>query len=403
MTPWSTRLAIDTQTLLSIDWALRGATCVLVLLLAGAILRDFGRSTAARLAAAFAMGTAAYAVSSATGFRPTPWTLPVIALSSGNNVVFWLLASALFDDGFRPRWWHGVLWLVLVVAGAVDCLLGGPRQSGPAGLLSLGLVLSSLGFAVLAIGLTVSSWHADLVEGRRRMRLFVVVASSAYIGLTALFQLLGTFRGSDTWGSLIGACGLLAIAGVVAWSLLRVGRAQSLFLVDAVPLATPALEPLPVGVSAAEAEAEAEPVDPALVARLEHTMVVERAHRQDGLTIGALAQTLGLPEYRLRRLINQALGYRNFNAFLNHYRIAEVKVALADPDQAEVPVLTLALDSGFSSLGPFNRAFKAETGMTPSEYRRLALGNARASRIGQSIPNSTSPLSDPARGNLAAH
>ena len=39
-------------------------------------------------------------------------------------------------------------------------------------------------------------------------------------------------------------------------------------------------------------------------------MTTDRVYRQDGLTIGALAQQLGLPEYRLRRLINQALGYR---------------------------------------------------------------------------------------------
>ena len=125
-------------------------------------------------------------------------------------------------------------------------------------------------------------------------------------------------------------------------------------------------------------------------------MTAERAHRQDGLTIGTLAQRLGLPEYRLRRLINQALGYRNFNSFVNRYRIAEVKAALADPRQAEVPVLTMALDAGFSSLGPFNRAFKAETGMTPSEYRRVG-------GLGQPIPESASPVSNSARTNLAAH
>ncbi|MFI4995652.1 MAG: helix-turn-helix domain-containing protein [Hyphomicrobiales bacterium] len=44
--------------------------------------------------------------------------------------------------------------------------------------------------------------------------------------------------------------------------------------------------------------------------------------------------------------------------------------ALADPGQASVPILTIALDAGFSSIGPFNRAFKARTGQTPSEYRR---------------------------------
>ena len=28
------------------------------------------------------------------------------------------------------------------------------------------------------------------------------------------------------------------------------------------------------------------------------------------------------------------------------------------------------MDCGFGSIGPFNRAFKAHTGMTPSAYRR---------------------------------
>ena len=79
---------------------------------------------------------------------------------------------------------------------------------------------------------------------------------------------------------------------------------------------------------------------------------------------------LAIPEYRLRRLINQQLGYRNFNVFLNNHRIEEAKAALADPTQAEVPVITIAMDAGFQSLGPFNRAFKATTGVTPTEYRR---------------------------------
>ena len=79
---------------------------------------------------------------------------------------------------------------------------------------------------------------------------------------------------------------------------------------------------------------------------------------------------MSIPEYRLRRLINQQLGYRNFNVFLNNHRIEEAKAALADPSQAEVPVITIAMDAGFQSLGPFNRAFKATTGVTPTEYRR---------------------------------
>ena len=102
-------------------------------------------------------------------------------------------------------------------------------------------------------------------------------------------------------------------------------------------------------------------------------MTVERAYRREGLTIGSLSAELGVPEYRLRQLINEGLGHRNFNAFLNRYRIEEAKAALADPGQKEVPVLTIAMDAGFQSIGPFNRAFKAATDLTPTEFRRLAL------------------------------
>jgi AraC-like DNA-binding protein len=97
-----------------------------------------------------------------------------------------------------------------------------------------------------------------------------------------------------------------------------------------------------------------------------------KPHRDEALTIAGLASQLGEQEYRLRRLINGHLGYRNFSAFVGDYRLAEVKAALADPAQRDVPILTIALDSGFGSLGPFNRAFREREGMTPSEFRALA-------------------------------
>jgi AraC-like DNA-binding protein len=254
--------------------------------------------------------------------------------------------------------------------------------------LGIGLTLSSLTFAGIAIAQTVSSWRADLVEGRRRLRLFIVGASSLYIAVTALSQLLAGPH-PVPGASLIGALSLLAIAGTVAWTLLRVSHEQSLFLPATVTVEV-------VGAPSPRPAPPSEPADAGLLARLERLMSVERAYREDGLTIGALAQRLDLPEYRLRRLINQALGHRNFNSFLNDYRIEDARLALADPGQASVPILTIAMDAGFSSLGPFNRAFKAKTGRTPSEYRRLNTG------IGEPIPDSASPISNPARGNLAA-
>jgi AraC-like DNA-binding protein len=104
-----------------------------------------------------------------------------------------------------------------------------------------------------------------------------------------------------------------------------------------------------------------------------------------------LAARLGIPEYRLRRLINQRLGHRNFTSYVNGKPLAEVTAALADPSQARVPILTIALDAGFQSLGPFNRAFKAHTGVTPSEFRRDRLGGELSDAplpLGSPIPKS---------------
>jgi len=116
-----------------------------------------------------------------------------------------------------------------------------------------------------------------------------------------------------------------------------------------------------------------QPEDDALVERLRAHMTANLSWRDETLTIAALAAQLGEQEYRLRRAINGALGHRNFAQFLKGYRLAEVKSALADPAQREVPIITIALDAGFGSLGPFNRAFREAVRMTPSEFRaRLA-------------------------------
>jgi AraC-like DNA-binding protein len=362
--------------LLSIDWALRGISIGLLLLIATVVVRDYLAAVSARLAVAFAIGTTAYVICSGPGSHPVlGGGLPfLLAVTGGNNVVFWLYAAARFDDSFRLRWWHGALWLLMVVLGGVECVAGSRT-------LTIALTASSILFAGLAVVPTLTTWRDDLLESRRRLRLFIVIASAAYTALTAFANLTGDI--SPTSGpNLVVAFALVAIVAPIAWLTLGLRPSQGLFTVldrSAAVSAGPAEPPPPT-----------ETVNPLQVAALRRAMTVDRIYRQDGLTIAQLAERLGLPEYRLRRLINQALGYRNFNSFLNFYRIADAKAALADPTQAEVPVLTIALDAGFSSLGPFNRAFKAETGMTPSEFRRQG---PPISDSASASPNSASRIS----------
>jgi AraC-like DNA-binding protein/VanZ family protein len=341
----------------TLDIALRGATVALLLVLAASLFRGFGTVLAGRLAAAFALGSAAHAVSYSIG-STSPVSIshaPLIALSTGNVVVFWLFTRALFDETFKLRWWHGLVWAAVAAFSFVNCLWIAPASGGSARLSIIAINLIALGFIALAVAQTIASWSSDLVERRRGVRVFIVGAAALYGGLNAILQIFWPGGGGEL-ANTVNSAALAAVVAAISFAMMRVDGAD-LFPVQ------PAVQTDPV---IADAGAEQKLVD-----ALMRLMADERIYRHDNISIGTLATKLKIPEYRLRRLINQQLGYRNFNVFLNEHRIAEAKAALADPSQAEVPVITIAMDAGFQSLGPFNRAFKATTGVTPSEYRKL--------------------------------
>ena len=193
----------------------------------------------------------------------------------------------------------------------------------------------------------------DLVDHRRRLRIQMVGAVGAYVVLTNAVE-IAVFNGfAPEFLRPLLQMGILA---------LTFGFCATMFGLKKGDLLAPA--------QPAEAGAPSVFVDDALAARLIAQMEAEKPYRDEKMTVARLAGQLGEPEYRLRRLINGQLGHRNFAAFLNGYRLAEVKAALADPEQRQVPILTIALDAGFGSLGPFNRAFREAQGMTPSAFRQ---------------------------------
>jgi AraC-like DNA-binding protein len=122
-------------------------------------------------------------------------------------------------------------------------------------------------------------------------------------------------------------------------------------------------------------DAEAE----ALVDRLLSLMEAKHPYRDGALTLPALAETLGVTPHTLSQLLNVRLE-KTFYAFVNSYRVAAVKAALADPAQNSRGVLEIALEAGFNSKSTLNAFFKRETGMTPTEFRSQAQGSPEAPR-----------------------
>jgi AraC-like DNA-binding protein len=341
----------------SFELVLRAGTVAMLLMLAASLYSEFRKVLAGRLAIAFAVGSAAHAASYSLGMPSdvSAGHAPLIALSTGNVVVFWLFARALFDEHFRLRWYHGLIWAAVAWFSLVSCLWIAPSGHARPSVVATSLI--TLIFVGLALTQTVMSWSADLVERRRRARFFIICSAALYGGVNALLQIFG--RGAGDLATSINAAVLGGIVGAIAWAILRVDGSD-LFAAETSPAS-----------AQKEYSTVEEAADQKLIDALMRLMADERIYRRENITIGSLALRLGIPEYRLRRLINRRLGYRNFNVFLNNHRIEEAKAALADPTQAEVPIITIAMDAGFQSLGPFNRAFKSLTGLTPSEYRRI--------------------------------
>lgn len=367
---------MDANSLLAVNLMLRGGTMILLAFIAASLLRVYSGSVAARLGAAFAVGVCAFVLNTVPGFAANPpwWHAPIVALDAGNMLVFWLFTRALLDDAFRLRPWHAAAWGLLAAVAVLACFvrLAPPLPPGPA--IGKALTLSTVLLAALSVAQSLSTWREDLVEGRRRLRMVIVAAAAGYSIFMAGAALLSGEGAMAVFSGTANAAGLALMAVLIAWRLMGVAGGE-LFAYQKIAVtraedaaAVTETETFPLLPEAGEAP------DQALVRRLQHLMAVECLYREDNLGIAALALRMDLPEYKLRRLINQGLGYRNFNTFLNAYRVEDARRALADGGQAEVPVLTIAMDAGFQSLGPFNRAFKAITGQTPSEFRRINTG-----------------------------
>lgn len=349
------------------DLFLRGAASGLLLLHAVVLALPGPRPAARAALAGWALSLVGYLAGQRPELLlavPRPLAGVLLALAVTGSGWFWLAMRAAFDDGFRWRPAFVAALAVLLALGLAANLPYFPPAGGTAFVTPppgswvpvLGRLHDAalLAFAAAALAEVLRGWPADLVEARRAARRWVALGIGLY-GTGSLAVELA-LRGHDA-GPLLPALHVAVIALVaLALAALLVRRS----LDDLLGLA-PAVPPAPAPAPPAPA---ARP-DPARQ-KLEAAMKGARLYRREGLTLAALATELGLGEAALRTLVNQQLGFRNFNDFLHHHRLEEAQARLLAED---LPILSIALDCGYGSIGPFNRAFKARFGMTPSAWR----------------------------------
>jgi len=304
----------------------------------------------------------------------TPWNIGVITLMTGVPGIFWLFSASLFDDHFRLQSWQLSLVLATVCLPFVDLLA---RQLGfvPAPVWVVMLVDIPAMLELLLVGLAVMAvirhWRVDLVQSRRDLRLWFCGVNGVY--LFVLLILREVFYPYFSWLNYVQYASAAIVLLITNGMLLRVR--SGLLVPGLAPLgaADPEKQGRRKGVRSSSAVVAEANISADLLEQLHDLMDNEHIYRDMGLTIGQLAHRLNLLEHRLRVVINGGLGYRNFNDFLNSYRVREAAERLRDPEEAKLPVTSIAMDVGFNSLSTFNKAFKSKFELTPTAFRRKHL------------------------------
>jgi len=355
----------------SIELVFRTVAVMSAVLLATLLLATSRRRQAALPGALFCLAVAAFFVTSVPGIRSTlgPWGTLLTALCVTKAAWFWLFARALFNDEASLDGRHLAVVAAVAAIGTWQQTVFLPAFR--AGTASAWENVAGFGFEGVLLVLVLAGLYeafrdlaVDLVERRRRLRFAFIAVTGAYLAATL---------GVQSYNLLMGVSTPLParLANMTATAIACLGAAWFLLQLRAESWLDPAKTAPNVPLSRVES---------AVMARLERMLETDRVFLEEGLTIGALAERLSTGEHVVRRVINGGMGYRNFNDFLHAWRIREACEELSRPEQARLPVLSIAMKVGYGSIGAFNRAFKARIGMTPTAYRRSNLNGASHSR-----------------------
>lgn len=289
------------------------------------------------------------------------WGLLPLAGAVSFSFALWRLSRVVLQDDLSipVLAWFGLT--VLLGSGALAAIEALPVEAGLRQMAGNAHKLTGFAFLAAAVWQAWRSGEGDLVEPRRRLRGWLLCGGAAYGMAVMGVELYLGHDAPPAWLALLNLGLIVGMLGAALLYLAGLRPAAMQVLFDA----PPAVAAVPGPAASRDAENPDEPAAQQLV----RLMQEQRPYRDPELNVRQLAVQARLPEYVLRRVIHDRLGYRNFAAFVNDYRLQEVTARLGDAAEDRRPILTLALEAGFGSIGPFNRSFRERHGVTPSQYR----------------------------------
>ena len=105
-----------------------------------------------------------------------------------------------------------------------------------------------------------------------------------------------------------------------------------------------------------------------IMKEIERWMTEEKIYKDSSLSVGLLAQIIGMKRHNVSIAINKC-AKKSFNTFINEYRIKEAIQLLSKPNAKYFTVDSIAYDCGFTDRKNFYRVFKKITGLSPTEFK----------------------------------
>lgn len=290
------------------------------------------------------------------------WKL-LIQLAYGTPAVLWIIAYSWFEDDqeISISAWSILLGYQIMILIARSSFADGKQAFFYMMLVAYACML---GFTLHVIILSIKGRNVDLIEHRRRMRAPFAIGLSIILGVVLVIGSINLWsevdKSQDPVFSLILASYTAIFLSTLAMNLASFGLYGHL----------PALTNFTEASTASSANEQASDgvINPRILSRINELMDSKELYRDPNLTIKELAINVFVAEHKMRRIINQGMGFKNFNQFLNQYRINKAKKLLISAHQT--PIYTIALEVGFASLSSFNKAFKEITSITPSEFKK---------------------------------
>ncbi len=105
-----------------------------------------------------------------------------------------------------------------------------------------------------------------------------------------------------------------------------------------------------------------------------HLFDKEKIYKESNICLDTLSAKLNTTRHNASQVINEHFKM-SFHELINTYRIQEAKAILNSDIQKNLNIIDVAYEVGYNNKVTFNKAFKKDTQLTPSQYQRIAISS----------------------------